>query len=79
MADDVNRAGAGIGERHPTHGTRRDGAAVAHRLGMAGRYQSANAALPTVSREPRVVLMGDSITEFWQQQMPEFFDAGHLS
>lgn len=46
------------------------------------RYQSANAALPAVSPavsgEPRVVLMGDSITEHWQQLVPDFFDAGRL-
>lgn len=38
------------------------------------RYQAANAALapPTVDH-PRTVFMGDSITQFWAQQRPQFF------
>ena len=35
------------------------------------RYRAANAAL---TRHPRVVLMGDSITDFWRQGDPALFD-----
>src|SRR5579872_789690 len=39
-----------------------------------GRYAASNAALaPPGPKERRVVFMGDSITEFWQQLDPEFF------
>lgn len=43
-----------------------------------GRYQAANAALPPVSKEPRIVFMGDSITEGWFDKMPSFFTAGRV-
>ncbi len=33
-----------------------------------GRYRDANRALPPAGGEGRVVFMGDSITDFWQQQ-----------
>ena len=37
------------------------------------KYQEANAALPARSKEPRVVFMGDSITDAWQQPRFSFF------
>ncbi|HEY2037248.1 MAG TPA: SGNH/GDSL hydrolase family protein [Steroidobacteraceae bacterium] len=37
------------------------------------RYRADNAAL---TRHPRVVLMGDSITDFWRQGYPRLFDGG---
>jgi lysophospholipase L1-like esterase len=39
------------------------------------RYRAANAAL---TRRPRVVLMGDSITDFWRQGEPALFGGGVL-
>ena len=38
-----------------------------------GRYQQANAALPAASKTPRVVFIGDSITQGWYDKMPGFF------
>ncbi len=42
------------------------------------RYRVANAQLPARSKEPRVVFMGDSITQGWADQVPEFFTAGRI-
>lgn len=44
------------------------------------RYQAANAALPPVSKtQPRVVLMGDSITQNWASSRASFFaDNGYV-
>jgi len=41
------------------------------------RYRAENAALRP-SNEPRVVFMGDSITELWQVAHPEFFSGGFI-
>jgi lysophospholipase L1-like esterase len=42
------------------------------------KYQSENAALQSTSSEQeRVVFMGDSITEFWKTEHPDFFDNKH--
>ena len=41
------------------------------------RYRAENAALHR-SAPPRVVFMGDSITEFWKLAHPEFFGEGYL-
>jgi lysophospholipase L1-like esterase len=39
------------------------------------RYQAANAALPPVAPgKPRIVFMGDSITENWAKNRPAFFE-----
>jgi lysophospholipase L1-like esterase len=43
-----------------------------------GRYQAANAQLPARPKEPRIVFIGDSITEDWYEQAPEFFTAGRI-
>lgn len=43
-----------------------------------GKYQAANAALPTGTKEPRVVFMGDSLTQGWFDQVPEFFVSGRI-
>lgn len=41
-----------------------------------GRYAAANAALtPPAPGRPRVVFMGDSITQGWAEKRPGFFDA----
>ncbi|HJS91888.1 MAG TPA: GDSL-type esterase/lipase family protein [Steroidobacteraceae bacterium] len=40
------------------------------------RYRAANAAL---TRPPRVVLMGDSITDFWRQGDPALFASGTVA
>ena len=46
--------------------------AGAQKIVHLNRYAEANAALPAVSG-PRVVLYGDSITDGWARQRPEFF------
>ena len=46
--------------------------AGAQKIVHLNRYAEANAALPAVSG-PRVVLYGDSITDGWPRQRPEFF------
>ena len=46
--------------------------AAAQKVVHLNRYAEANAALPAVSG-PRVVLYGDSITDGWPRQRPEFF------
>ena len=46
--------------------------AGAQKVVHLNRYAEANAALPAVSG-PRVVLYGDSITDGWPRQRPEFF------
>jgi len=43
-----------------------------------GKYQEANAALPGRGKEPRIVFMGDSLTQGWFDQVPEFFTAGRV-
>jgi len=44
-----------------------------------GRYQQANAAVPAKSAQPRVVFIGDSITQGWRDVHPAFFaDNGFL-
>jgi lysophospholipase L1-like esterase len=43
-----------------------------------GKYQAANATLPARTKEPRVVFMGDSITQGWFDQVPEFFTVGRV-
>ena len=48
--------------------------ASAQKWAHLGRYAAANAALGT-PEGPRVVLMGDSITDGWVSQRPEFFAA----
>lgn len=42
------------------------------------RYAQANAQLMPTSRPPRIVFMGDSITENWVKMAPAFFTAGRL-
>ena len=46
--------------------------AGAQKIVHLNRYAEANAALPAVSG-PRVVLYGDSITDGWARQRPDFF------
>lgn len=44
-----------------------------------GRYRDANAALPApVRAQPRIVLIGDSITQGWFDQVPAFFQGGRI-
>lgn len=44
-----------------------------------GRYQEANAALTAASAKPRIVFIGDSITQGWFDMVPAFFtDNGRL-
>lgn len=38
-----------------------------------GRYQAANAALAPSAKHPRIVFMGDSITQGWFDMVPGFF------
>lgn len=42
------------------------------------RYEAANERLSQVADSARVVLMGNSITEFWNDSHPQFFTANHL-
>ena len=37
------------------------------------RYREANRSVPSPAEPARVVFMGDSITDFWPQRVPEFF------
>ena len=46
--------------------------AQAQKIARLNRYAEANAALPAADG-PRVVLFGDSITDGWPRQRPEFF------
>ncbi|TCP71303.1 GDSL-type esterase/lipase family protein [Sphingomonas sp. PP-CE-1G-424] len=44
-----------------------------------GRYRDANAALPApVAGQPRIVLIGDSITQGWFDHIPTFFTPGRI-
>ncbi len=43
-----------------------------------GKYRDANAALPKRGKEPRIVFMGDSITQGWFDQIPDFFTVGRI-
>lgn len=43
-----------------------------------GRYRAANAALPPATVHPRVVFMGDSITQGWFDLAPSFFKPGRI-
>jgi lysophospholipase L1-like esterase len=44
-----------------------------------GRYRDANAVLPApVAGQPRIVLIGDSITQGWFDQVPAFFKPGRI-
>ena len=42
------------------------------------RYREANAALPAGEKHPRIVFLGDSITEGWVGKDPAFFTAGRI-
>ncbi|WP_343528126.1 SGNH/GDSL hydrolase family protein [Sphingomonas sp.] len=42
------------------------------------RYRDANAALTPTPGHPRIVFMGDSITEGWAGKMPQFFTPGRI-
>src|SRR3954467_10398266 len=43
-----------------------------------GRYREENARLAPTPGTPRIVFMGDSITENWRNLMPGFFERGHV-
>ncbi|HEX8445580.1 MAG TPA: GDSL-type esterase/lipase family protein [Sphingomonas sp.] len=44
-----------------------------------GRYKAANATLPPpVKGQPRIVLLGDSITQGWYDMVPGFFTPGRI-
>src|SRR3954469_12336791 len=43
-----------------------------------GHYRDENANLAPTPGAPRVVFMGDSITENWRNLMPGFFERGHV-
>ncbi len=50
-----------------------------HEFANWKRYEKANAELPAPAKsEKRVVLMGDSITDGWPRQSPEFFADNNL-
>lgn len=42
------------------------------------RYKAEDAALPPPGKEPRVVFMGDSITQMWRDFKPDFFVDGRI-
>jgi len=42
------------------------------------RYCDENRALPRVDRHPRIVFMGDSITQVWRDKHPAFFTEGRV-
>ena len=42
------------------------------------RYAAANDALSQIEDSSRVVMMGNSITEYWEEMHPGFFTANHL-
>lgn len=42
------------------------------------RYREANAALKPTPGVPRIVFLGDSITQGWADQVPSFFTAGRV-
>jgi lysophospholipase L1-like esterase len=42
------------------------------------KYKAANAALPAPGRTPRIVLLGDSITQGWADMVPAFFTEGRI-
>jgi lysophospholipase L1-like esterase len=46
--------------------------------GYLGRYRADNAALPPPGAEPRIVFMGDSITQGWFDMVPAFFTPGRI-
>jgi lysophospholipase L1-like esterase len=50
------------------------------RMDPAGlaRYRDENAALAATPRQPRIVFMGDSITEGWMDKRPGFFTRGRV-
>jgi lysophospholipase L1-like esterase len=50
------------------------------RMDPAGltRYRDQNATLAPTPVEPRIVFMGDSITENWRNLAPDFFQRGHV-
>jgi lysophospholipase L1-like esterase len=52
--------------------------AATHDFGKLCQYRAQNARLMKAGHSPRIVFMGDSITEFWGQQDPAFFTAGKL-
>ncbi|WP_294233599.1 SGNH/GDSL hydrolase family protein [uncultured Sphingomonas sp.] len=47
-------------------------------FGYLARYREANAALTPIPGKPRIVFMGDSITEGWVGKMPQFFTPGRV-
>jgi lysophospholipase L1-like esterase len=48
-------------------------------FGQLCRYRAADKALPAPSpAKPRVIFMGDSITELWQERDPSFFTDGRI-
>ncbi|MBR1699323.1 MAG: hypothetical protein IJ714_06020 [Bacteroidales bacterium] len=47
--------------------------AQAQNVAHLNRYAAANEALPAICCGPRVVLYGDSITDGWASQRPDFF------
>ena len=46
--------------------------------GFLDRYRDADATLPARPKEPRVVFLGDSITQGWADKVPGFFVAGRI-
>ncbi|TAN07999.1 MAG: GDSL family lipase [Rhodanobacteraceae bacterium] len=52
---------------------------LAHDYGQLCAYRTANAALGAAKPgTPRVVFMGDSITQIWKQKDPDFFSDGRI-
>jgi lysophospholipase L1-like esterase len=43
-----------------------------------GRYREANAQLPARGEQPRVIFLGDSITQGWYDKAPNFFTPGRI-
>lgn len=51
---------------------------LSHDFGALCHYRAQNAELLKSGQAPRVVFMGDSITEFWGKQDPAFFTEGKV-
>ncbi|PMQ06798.1 Esterase TesA [Dyella sp. AD56] len=51
---------------------------LSHDFGKLCQYRAQNAELLRAGNAPRVVFMGDSITEFWGKQNPAFFTNGYV-
>lgn len=51
---------------------------LANDYGWMATYRDADKALPPAGKEPRIVFLGDSITQGWFDKVPGFFTAGRI-